>query len=179
MATAASFAVAAWRFGTGWMLLPYLGFFAVLIVLSVIDVETHLLVNILTYPAFAFGLFLVLTLSGPQGHEDGIWPALIGALVFGGVILLAFVVYPPGMGLGDAKLAPTLGLYLGWLTTSPLLAARLAFYALIAGLLGAAVVGLALRGLKVLGAKAEIPMGPGLVIGTILVVAMSEQIVAL
>ncbi len=179
VATAATFSLAAWRFGTGWMLLPYLGFFAVMVVLSVIDIETHLLVNILTYPAFAVGLFAVLTMSGPQGYEAGIWPALIGALVFGGAILLAFVVYPPGMGLGDAKLAPTLGLFLGWLTTSPLLAARLALYALIAGLLGAGLVGLGLRGLKVLGAKAEIPMGPGLVVGTILVVALSDQVIAL
>ncbi len=177
--TAAAFGLAAWRFGSTWMLTPYLVLFAVLVVLSVIDIETHLLLNVLTYPAFAVGLFAVLTLSGPQGHEDAIWPAVIGALVFGGAILLAFLAYPPGMGLGDAKLAPTLGLALGWLTTDPFAAARLSFYALIIGLLGSSIVGLSLRGLKVLGPKAEIPMGPGLVVGTMAMVALSERVIGL
>lgn len=176
IATAASFAIAGVRFGSGWMLWPYLLFFAALVVMSVIDVETHLLLNILTFPSFVVGSFLVLTLSGPQDYADAMWPAFLGAAVFGGVILMAFIVYPPGMGLGDAKLAPTLGLFLGWLTTSPLLAVRLTLYALIVGLLGAALVGLGLRATKVLGSKAEIPMGPGLAVGTIVVIAFSEHI---
>ncbi len=178
LATAVTFGLAAWRFGAGWMLIPYLFLFATLVVLSVIDVETHLLVNVLTYPAFMVALFAVLTLSGPQGHSAAIWPALVGAMVFGGTILLAFLAYPPGMGLGDAKLAPTLGLALGWLTVNPFDAARLALYALIIGLLGSALIGLTLRGFRVLGAKAEVPMGPGLVIGTLCMVVFSEQIIA-
>lgn len=179
VSTALLFALGAWRFGTSWMLLPYLGLFAIMVVMSVIDVETHLLLNVLTFPAFGLGLFAVLTLSAPLGRAEAIWPALVGAGVFGAIILLSYLAYPPGMGLGDAKLAPTLGLFLGWLTTNSYVAARLSFYALIVGLLGAGVLGLTLRALKVLGPKAEIPMGPGLIGGTIVVIALSDQIALL
>ncbi|MDA3038581.1 MAG: A24 family peptidase [Actinomycetota bacterium] len=110
---AAAFATAGLRFGWSWELAPYLGLFAALVVMSVIDLETHLLLNILTYPALFAGIFVILLLSGPTGTEARIWPAIVGGAVYGGVLGAAFLVYPPGLGLGDVKLAPTLGLFLG------------------------------------------------------------------
>lgn len=176
--TAAAFAVAGFRFGWTWQLGPYLLLFAVLVVMSVIDYETHLLLDILTWPSLGAGLFGVLVLSGVMGYEEGIWPALIGATLYGAIIFLAYRAYPPGMGFGDVKLAPTLGLFLGWLSTSPLGAVRLVFYAIIAAMLGAGLIGLALRAIKVADRDAEVPLGPALALSAVVMIAASESILA-
>ncbi len=174
--TAASFAVAGLRFGWTWQLGPYLLLFAVLVVMSVIDYETHLLLDILTWPSLGVGLFLVLVLSGVMGYEEGIWPALVGAIVYGVIMFLAYRAYPPGLGMGDAKLAPTLGLFLGWLSTTPMGAIRLVFYALIVAMLGAGLLGLALRMVRVNDKDAELPLGPALAMSAVLMIVVSDSI---
>lgn len=176
--TAAGFAVAGLRFGWTWQLGPYLLLFAALVVMSVIDYETHLLLDILTWPSLGVGLFLVLVLSGVNGYEEGIWPALIGAMVYGVIMFLAYRAYPPGLGMGDAKLAPTLGLFLGWLSTSPMGAIRLVFYALIVAMLGAGLLGLLLRVIKVNDGDAELPLGPALALSAVVMIVMSESILS-
>lgn len=170
---AATFALAGWRFGSHWMLGPFLAFFAVLVVASIIDIETHLLLNVLTFPTFLVGITAVLLFSMANDQAELVWPAILGAVVFGGAIFGSYLAYPPGMGLGDAKLAPSLGLFLGWVAGSPLLAVQYSLYALLAGLLGTAVLAITLRVLRVLGPRAEVPMGPGLALGTVLVLALS------
>lgn len=157
--TALSFAVAGYRFGLSFELGPYLLLFAALVVMSVIDYETHLLLNVLTYPTLMVGLVAVLVLSGSNDQTDRIWPALVGAGLFFGLLGAAFVAYPPGLGLGDVKLAPTLGLFLGWMTTDTSIAVRLVFYALILGLFAGGLVGVA-RNIVKKDRQAEVPMGP-------------------
>ncbi len=174
--TAVAFAVAGARFGWSWQLGPYLALFAALVVMSVIDLETHLLLNILTGPALAVGLFLVLTLSGANNYDDGIWPALIGAGLYGGMMFFFWRLYPPGMGMGDAKLAPTLGLFLGWMTTTPVNAIRIVLFAMIISFLGHAIIGLSLRAFRRIGAGAELPMGPALAIGAVAMIVLSDQL---
>ncbi len=174
LAAAVSFATAGVRFGWSWELAPYLGLFAALVVMSVIDLETHLLLNILTYPALFAGIFVILLLSGPTGTEERIWPALIGGAVYGGVLGAAFLAYPPGLGLGDVKLAPTLGLFLGWLSVDILVAVRLVFYAMIIAFLLGGLTGVAINMAKRRGMKAEIPMGPFLALGAALIIAISS-----
>ncbi|MFT7597268.1 MAG: leader peptidase (prepilin peptidase)/N-methyltransferase [Acidimicrobiales bacterium] len=170
LATAAAFAAAGVRFGMSIDLVPYLLFFAALVTMSVIDIETHLLLNILTYPTLLAGLVLVLVLSGSDGAQDRIWPALIGALLFGGILGAAFLAYPPGMGLGDVKLAPSLGLFLGWMSTEQMIAVRLVFYAILLSFLVAGVSGVILNAIRG-DRRAEIPMGPFLAAATIVIVA--------
>lgn len=174
LASAVVFAIAGLRFGLTWPLGPYLLFFAALVVMSVIDFETHLLLNVLTYPTLFAGVFLVLLLSGPTGAEDRVWPALIGAAVYGGVLGVAFLVYPPGLGLGDVKLAPTLGLFIGWLSVDVLVAVRLVFYAMIVAFLLGGLGGVAVNLVRRRGMRAEIPMGPFLALGAGLMIAVSS-----
>lgn len=178
IATAVTFAVAGMRFGWTWQLAPYLILFAALVVMSVIDAETHLLLDILTGPSLAIGLFLVLVLSGANDYSAGVWPAMTGAAVFGVFMFLAYRVYPPGLGFGDVKLAPTLGLFLGWLSTNPLGAVVLVIYAILFANLGAAIVGFVLRAIKKSGRGAEIPLGPFLTLGTVVLIVMSNQVLA-
>lgn len=168
VAAAVCFAAAGWRFGWSWQLGPYLLFFAALVVMAVIDVETHLLLNVLTWPALFVGLFLVLLLSGPNGHEEGIWAAIAGAVFFGGFLFVMHRIYPPGLGLGDVKMALSLGLFLGWMGSSPLEAVVLSVWTLMIASFALAAFGLGRRVLQ--GVNAEVPMGPALAAATVVVV---------
>ncbi len=145
VAAAASFALAGWRFGFTWQLAPYVAFFAALVVMLVIDIEHHLLLNILTYPTLLVGAFAVLVLSGANDYSDGLNPALIAAAAVGGFFLVMHLAYPPGLGLGDVKLVPSLGLFLGWLTVDTVDALRLVVWTMIGAMLGAGLVGLGIR----------------------------------
>lgn len=175
LATAACFGLAGWRFGYGWMLAPYLLIFASFVVMSVIDLEEKLLLDVLTYPTLGIGVFLVLVLSGPNDHEAGVWPALTGAMVYGVVLLVAFMVYPPGLGFGDVKLAPTLGLAMGWLAADSLTAVRMVLYSLVFAFLALGVLGLIYGKLSGQGRKAEVPAGPFLVLGALALIVVSDS----
>lgn len=174
VATAAGFALVGLRFGTSWELGPYLLLVAALVTMSAIDVETHLLLNILTYPTLVLSAFLIVFLHSAADDGARTGPALLGALLFGGLLGAAFLAYPPGLGFGDVKLAPTLGLFLGWLTADMLVAVRLVFYAIIVSFFLAGFGGLALRALTKQSTKAEIPMGPSLAFGTFVIILVSS-----
>lgn len=166
-ATAAGFGIAGYRFGFTWQLWPYLALIVMLVAMAVIDLETKLLVNVLTYPTAIGFLFAILVLSTPNDYADGIPPALWA----GGLYLLFFFVvhwvYPAGMGLGDVKLAPTLGLAVGWLFTDPFLAVERTLLAIILGLVLGGVTGIVVQRSR----KAEVPFGPFMVLGTLIVIA--------
>ena len=186
IAAAIMFAVAGFRFGLAWQLWPYLALFAVLAVLFTIDAEHHLLVDVLTKPALAVMTFLVLVLSGPNDFGDGLWPALAGGAFLGGFLLLAHLAYPAGMGLGDVKLAPTLGLALGWLHVSVIESFRSIVYAVLISNLLAGAIGIAMRRWASRQPPerfehqpddwipGEIPLGPFLILGTVVMVAVTE-----
>jgi leader peptidase (prepilin peptidase)/N-methyltransferase len=80
----------------------------------------------------------------------------IAAAAAGGLLFLAALAYPRGMGLGDVKLAAVMGLFLG----------RDVGPALIAALLAGSVVGLAMIAREGAAArKKAIPFGPFLALG--------------
>lgn len=168
--TAATFAGLGLALGWSWALGPYLALAAVLVVLSVIDLETHLLPNIIVWPAIGLGLFVVLTISGERGEADAVYSALTGAAVFGGFIGAAHVAHEAGMGRGDVKLAALLGLFVGWLQPGPLAATRASLYALLIALVAGGLVGLAINVAR-RRRGAEIPFGPALAAAALIVVA--------
>lgn len=176
LATATVFAVLTLRFGGSWRLLPYLALAATLVVLSAIDVESHLLPNIILWPSIWFALFLIFVLSGELGYAEGIYSALIGGAVFGGFIGAAHVMHEQGMGRGDVKLALLLGLFVGWVQPDGLLAVRLVLYTIFLALLGGGLVGLAYnaaRGRR----RAEIPFGPALASAALVIIVVSPYLV--
>lgn len=79
----------------------------VLIACALIDLDHGIIPNALTYP----GLLLGLALSY---FTVGITTAFLGALLFGGILLLAAVLSRGGMGGGDVKLAAVIGAFCGW-----------------------------------------------------------------
>lgn len=132
-ATAALFAGVAARFGASAQLPAYLVLVAGLLALACIDAELRLLPRTIIYVLLvAVGALLVVA-SGVTGHWHNLLVAAIGSAswfaLFYGINLLD----PRLMGFGDVRLAPLLGLGLGWLGVVPLL---LGFFA--ANLLGLA-----------------------------------------
>jgi leader peptidase (prepilin peptidase)/N-methyltransferase len=85
---------------------------------SAVDATEKRLPNALTYPLAGGGLVALGTLSALQG-EGSLWRALAGCGIYGGWLFIASLT---GLGPGDVKLAAGVGLWLGWLSWSTLLA---------------------------------------------------------
>jgi leader peptidase (prepilin peptidase) / N-methyltransferase len=96
-----------------------------------------------------------IALAGQTIRDPGVeW--LVAGLVAGGALLLAALVYPAGMGMGDVKLSAFLGFWLGWDVFVAL------FVATFASLVPALVI-LARHGRA--GRKVGIPFAPFLALG--------------
>jgi len=165
------FGLITYRFGSDWMLAPYLALVCVLVALAVIDAETHLLPNIIMWPSIWVGLFMVLTVSGFTDYSQGLKSALVASAMATGLIGAAHLVYEAGMGRGDVKLALLLGLFVGWPQTEILQAVRLTFATLIVALLGVGVGG-GIYNLVRRRGRAEIAFGPALIGAAIAIIVM-------
>jgi leader peptidase (prepilin peptidase) / N-methyltransferase len=81
---------------------------ALLGVVTVSDLRTRLVPDAALVASLAVALPACL-LSDPGGLAE----RLLWGLAAGGVLLIAALIRPDGMGLGDVKLAGVLGIYLG------------------------------------------------------------------
>ncbi|MBH0053268.1 prepilin peptidase [Salinibacterium sp. SWN139] len=153
-----------------WALPAFLYLAAVSIALTLIDLDTQTLPNAVVLPSIVVGAALLALASAGTGN----WGALVGALA-GGAALFAFylivaLISPRGMGMGDVKLAPVLGLYLGWLGWGVLAVG--AFAAFLFGGLFAVVLLLIKRARR----RTAIPFGPWMIAGAWLGIAFGAQI---
>jgi leader peptidase (prepilin peptidase)/N-methyltransferase len=166
-------AVVTWRLvsdGLGAAVPAYLALTFVCVTLTVIDLDWRLLPDRITFPAFAVVGLLLLGASlalGEPGRMSRALLAAVAALLF---FYLLYRIYPAGMGFGDVKFAPTLGMALGWLSWSVL---AVGFF--LAFLLGGVVGILAMVVLR-MGRKAAIPFGPWLAAGALLGVLIGTPI---
>ncbi len=129
-----------------------------------IDLEHRLILNKMTYPAAVLALVIGLLLDPGFVPEQ-----LIAGAAAGGFFLLAALVNPKGMGLGDVKLAAVMGLYLGR-AVAPAIA-----IALVAGVVVGGIVMARLGVAK--GRKTGVPFGPFLALGSVVSVLVGEGIV--
>jgi leader peptidase (prepilin peptidase) / N-methyltransferase len=148
--------------GLGPAIPAYLALAFVCLILAVIDATTRLLPNRITYPAFPAVAVLLLLASLGVGDLGRLVRGLLAAVAVGALFLGLALVSPRGMGLGDVKLAPTLGLALGWLSW-PAVAVGLFSAFLLGGL-----IGLGAMAVLHLGRKALLPFGPSLAAGALL-----------
>ena len=101
--------------------------------------------------------------------SDSLVEHLIAALAAGGFFLLAAIVYPAGMGMGDVKLAGVMGLFLGRAVAPAI------FAALIAGTVVGGLI-IARFGMQE-GRKKGIPFGPWLAFGSLVGLFFGDDIV--
>jgi leader peptidase (prepilin peptidase) / N-methyltransferase len=158
--------------GLGWAIPAYLAVAFVCLVLAVIDATERLLPNRITYPAFPAVLGLLLLASLALGDLGRLARGLAAAAAVGGFFLLLALISPGGMGLGDVKLAPTLGLALGWLSWGTVAVGVFAAFLLggLAGLVAIVALGLSRKSL--------LPFGPWLVTGALLGVLAGGEVAA-
>jgi leader peptidase (prepilin peptidase) / N-methyltransferase len=155
------FALLAWRFADQpWLLPAYLWFAAAGLALAYIDIETMRLPNVLTLPSIAV-VAALLVLPAAAYHQWSAylrgWEGAAALFVFYSALVLA-----RGMGRGDRKLAPVLGLCLGYLGWGALLVGS--FLGFVLG----GVVGIVLIAGKRAGRKTKIPFGPYMILGAYL-----------
>jgi leader peptidase (prepilin peptidase)/N-methyltransferase len=136
----------------------------VLVPITLIDLDHRLIPNVLT----ATGAVLALAILALT-DLDSLPEHLIAAAAAGGFLLVAVLVYPAGMGMGDVKLAGMLGLFLGRAVAPAM------FTALIVGSLVGAVI-IARKGAKE-GRKTAIPFGPYLALGGLAGLFAGDEIV--
>jgi leader peptidase (prepilin peptidase)/N-methyltransferase len=169
-ATGALFAGVAARLGFSWSVPAFLALAAGLLALACVDLEHLLLPKRMVYPLLGLVSALLLLAAAATHHWHDLLVGVISAAIWFVVFFVMNAASPRLLGFGDVRLAPVLGLALGWLGIRYVL---LGFFA--ANLIGA-VVGLALIASKKMTRQQQIPYGVFLAAGTLLALYAGPEI---
>jgi leader peptidase (prepilin peptidase) / N-methyltransferase len=131
---------------------------------AVIDFERRIIPNRITGPGALLALLAGLALD-PGGEPN----RLLWAAIAGGFLLIAALVSPSGMGMGDVKLLGVMALLLGPAVVVALLAALL-------GNIAGAVVMASRRGVRS-ALKSHVPFGPYLAVGGIIAALVGDALI--
>ena len=138
-------------------------FASTLVVVTVTDLERRIIPNKILAVSAVIGLALAAATDPASLPER-----LISAAAAGGLLFVAALAYPRGMGMGDVKLAALMGVYLGS-SVGP---------ALLIALFSGSVVGLAIMARH--GAEARkraVPFGPFLALGGVVALLVGPELV--
>jgi len=134
----------------------------ILVSSAFIDLDEGIIPDVITIPGVVLGLVVSFV-------TIGFFPALWGALAFGGVLFLVAVISKGGMGGGDIKLAAVIGAFTGIPGAIITL--------LLSSFLGA-VFGITLMALGKAGRKTPVKFGPFLAVAAYTAYLFSNQIAA-
>lgn len=150
-----------WHYGLHLELLFVLVYTAIFLVVFVVDLEHELILDKVVFPSLVLALAFSPFRSSPTIQE-----ALIGGAAAFTIMLLAYLVFRGGFGMGDVKLAPFLGIITGfpWVIV-----------ALMLSVVGGGMVALFLLATGLKKRKEAIPFGPFLVCGTLVTVLWGGQ----
>ncbi|MCU1504859.1 MAG: peptidase family protein [Ilumatobacteraceae bacterium] len=169
--TAGLFALFAWHFRSTWELVAFCALGAGLVALTAIDLRTKRLPREITYATAAVGAPLLVVAALVRHEPQRIWTMACGAGIALAITLAIYVVSRGGMGDGDVRLAPLLGMYLGWLNPG------LVPVGLLFGFFAGALVGGLLLVAGRAGRTTAIPLGPFLALGTVAAVFCGQAAV--
>lgn len=165
-------------FTVGWAragepdLLAFAAFGVLGVGMAYVDLRRHLLPDRFTVPALGAGAVLLggAALASGAGTEYARAWACAAALL--GFYLVLALIYPAGLGLGDVKLAASLGLYLGWLSWGAPIVGTFA------GFVVGGVVSLVLLLTGRANRRTAVPFGPSMLAGALVAVLWAEPITA-
>jgi len=146
-----------------WEVALGLVFVTVLMTVTLTDLELRIIPNKVLIVA------AILAVAIAAAGDPGSLPErAIAAAAAGGLLFAAALAYPRGMGLGDVKLAATMGLFLG----------RNVAPAILVALLSGSLVGLAMIARHGASARKQaIPFGPFLALGGVVGLLLGDQMV--
>lgn len=156
------------RYGLGYQYVLFFMFAALLVVISLIDLQHQIIPDVLSVP----GIFVGVAASFLPGHITWL-DSLIGAVGGGGLLYLVAVIFKKltgkdGMGGGDVKLLAMIGAWMGWRSLPVVI--------LLSSLSGILIGGGALL-LAGKGYRARIPFGPFLSLGAIIYFFFGVQLI--
>ena len=166
--TGLMFALGWWYYGPGILLVSRLIFGCALIVLFAIDLEHHILPNVITVPGILVGFaFSFVT-------EPGWLASLIGIIMGGGVLWAVaegyyWLRHEEGLGMGDVKMLAMIGAFVGW---------KLTLVALMLGSLSGSVIGMYLVATERGTLKYALPFGTFLAIGAAAAATVGPRLLA-
>ena len=174
LTTAALFVLMAIRFDDTRAAIPaYCILMAVLVAQTWIDLHTQRLPREITYTGMVLGVVSLTIAAIVIDEPERIWMMFLGAVIALATMWLIYAVSRGGMGDGDVRLAPLLGLYLGWLNPGIVLPGL--FFGFVAG----AVVGVAMMAVSRAGRRTAVPFGPFLALGTVVAIFVGQPFVDL
>jgi leader peptidase (prepilin peptidase)/N-methyltransferase len=139
-------------------------FVTVLMAVTLTDLERRIIPNKILIVAAVLAV-AIAAVADPTSLPE----RAIAAVAAGGLLFAAALAYPRGMGLGDVKLAATMGLFLG----------RNVGPAILVALLAGSLVGIAMIAREGAAArKKAIPFGPFLALGGVVGLLAGDQIVS-
>jgi prepilin signal peptidase PulO-like enzyme (type II secretory pathway) len=171
LATTAIFVLFAWEFGAEAVLPAFWILGAVLVAQTAIDLRTQRLPREITYTGIVLGAPALAIAAVVDDEPERIWMAALGAAI--ALVLMALIYFASrgGMGDGDVRLAPLLGMYMGWI--NPGIVAPGLFFGFIAG----AIVGVAMMVGDSADRKTAVPFGPFLALGTVVAIFLGQPFV--
>jgi leader peptidase (prepilin peptidase) / N-methyltransferase len=131
------------------------------------DVTVQRLPDVLTVPAYAGTMALLLAAAAASGRWGDLLRSAGGGLALAACFLVLAVASRSAVGLGDAKLAASVGTMLAWAGWPVLIAGTLA------GFLLAAVYGLGLLAARRATLRQRIPFGPFMIAGAFLALLLT------
>jgi leader peptidase (prepilin peptidase)/N-methyltransferase len=138
-------------------------FVSTLLAVTLTDLEGRIIPNKILLVAAVLGVATVAVTDLASLPER-----VIAATAAGGLLLAAALAYPRGMGLGDVKLAATMGLFLG----------RDVAPAILVALLAGSLVGLAMIARDGAAARKQaIPFGPFLALGGVVGLFAGDELI--
>ena len=169
--TATLFAMMAIRFAAAVTVVAFCVLMSGLLVLTFIDLRTHRLPREVTYIVMGVGAVLLSVAAIVDDQPRRIYMAVFGAAISVSVMSVLYLLSRGGLGDGDVRMSPLLGMYLGWLNPG------LALVGLLYGFILAALASAMLMIFGRANRRTAIAFGPFLALGTLAAILHGQVLI--